>query len=219
MLQKIKGLFKKKIGRELFDPTRFNDPLAEQIGWSPVNGGGSNFQTHRLVKLDYNRIEFKPTLGIKLFSGLFVVVGIAIPLFILYQDLENGNPIDSNQILFTAVFSLGFVGAGSLFYYLKAKPVVFDKLSGLYWKGRKKPEHNFRTTGKQEGIPFRDIYAIQLLSEYIKGDKNSYYSYELNLVLSNGERLNVIDHGKKSKIVEDANILSEFLNKPVWNAI
>lgn len=216
MLQKIKSLINKTVGGESFDPSRFNDPLAEQIGWSPLNGGGSNFQTHKLVKSDYNRIEFKPTFGIKLFSGVFILVGLAVPVFILY---ENGNTNNTNQLLFVTVFSLLFIGAGSLFYYLKAKPVVFDKLSGLYWKGRKKPDHNFNSTGKQEGVPLREIYAIQLVSEYIKGDKNSYYSYELNLVLSNGERLNVIDHGKKSKIVEDANTLSEFLNKPVWNAL
>ncbi|MDP6491172.1 MAG: hypothetical protein QGG69_05335 [Kiritimatiellia bacterium] len=61
--------------------------------------------------------------------------------------------------------------------------------------------------------------TCQLLSEYCRSDKSSYYSYELNLVLQDGSRINVVDHGNKTKLREDAATLSEFLGRPVWDAI
>jgi hypothetical protein len=56
------------------------------------------------------------------------------------------------------------------------------------------------------------------LSEFVSGSKNSYYSYELNLVLDDGSRINVVDHGNLERLRSDANALSQFLDKPVWDA-
>jgi hypothetical protein len=63
-----------------------------------------------------------------------------------------------------------------------------------------------------------DVHAIQLLREYCRGNKSSYYSYELNLVLHDGRRVNVVDHGKHSQILDEARMLSECLEVPVWDA-
>ena len=68
-------------------------------------------------------------------------------------------------------------------------------------------------------IKLEDIHAIQLISEYISGEKSSYYSYELNLVLKDAGRINVIDHGNDGVIINNAKILSRFLDVPVWDAI
>ena len=51
------------------------------------------------------------------------------------------------------------------------------------------------------------------------GDKSSYYSYELNLVLEDGARLNVVDHGDLKALQADAEILSEYLQVPVWDGV
>jgi len=37
------------------------------------------------------------------------------------------------------------------------------------------------------------------------------------LVLKNGQRVNVVDHGKQPQILIDADILSQLMNKPVWD--
>ena len=66
--------------------------------------------------------------------------------------------------------------------------------------------------------PLSSIHALQLLSEFISGSKNSYYSYELNLVLHDGSRINVVDHGNLERLRSDASTLSQFLGKPVWDA-
>jgi hypothetical protein len=58
-----------------------------------------------------------------------------------------------------------------------------------------------------------------VIAERVSGNKSSYLSYELNLVLSDGRRINVIDHGDKIKILVDAHDLAEFLDIPIWNTI
>ena len=52
----------------------------------------------------------------------------------------------------------------------------------------------------------------------MRGNKSAYYSYEMNLVLNDGKRLNVVDHGNQAKLREDAQTLATFLNVPVWDA-
>jgi len=51
---------------------------------------------------------------------------------------------------------------------------------------------------------------------YWKGKKNP---NEINLVLKDGQRINVIDHGEKPIILKEAEKLSQFLNLPIWNAL
>ena len=67
-------------------------------------------------------------------------------------------------------------------------------------------------------LPIAYVRALQLLPELVRGDKSSYYSYELNLVLSDGTRRNVVDHGSLAKLREDAAQLSARLNLPIWDA-
>ena len=38
------------------------------------------------------------------------------------------------------------------------------------------------------------------------------------LVLEDGTRRNVVDHGSLKTIIDDAHIVSEFLNVPIWHA-
>ena len=72
-------------------------------------------------------------------------------------------------------------------------------------------------------IDLADVYAIQLIKEYVTTygteHSRSYYSYELNLVLKDGERMNVVDHGDLQRIRADAIRLGGFLGSlPVWDA-
>ena len=68
-------------------------------------------------------------------------------------------------------------------------------------------------------ISFREVHAVQLLREFVQGNKNSYDSYEINLVCNDGRRLNVTDHGTLHAIREDAHALGDFLGVPIWDAI
>ena len=62
------------------------------------------------------------------------------------------------------------------------------------------------------------IHALQLI--FNASSQRFYgFSYELNLVLEAGKRINVIDHGNLDRLREDADTLAAFLDKPIWDAI
>jgi len=195
ILSSLFSLFQDK--REILDLESFEDELAFRISWDPLVGGGTNFCTHRLQKtsgLMNNSIEFKPTFIAYLVSISFAVIG-------LIAILSSGS---SGSGALIALAPLGF-GLWYLRQLLKQK-LVFNSASRVFYK-------NTTSYG------FDNICAIQLLREYVRGNKNSYYSYELNLVCTNGERINIVDHGALHAIREDASILADYLSIPVWDAI
>ena len=67
-------------------------------------------------------------------------------------------------------------------------------------------------------VRLNGVHALQLISEYVRGNKSSFYSYELNLVLDDGSRVNVVDHGALARLRDDARTLARFLGRPLWDA-
>ncbi len=209
--------FKEKInelreGKTAFDPASLNDEVAVKTEWTPAKGGGSSFGTHVFRTISSGRAEFKVKIAALLFPSIFMVAGLAAGIGMTIGGLKKN---DMEMLYFGIPFGIIFFLAG--FFILRSfiTPRVFDLDMGYYWRGRKPPNMNSK---KNEQCPLEDIHAIQILREYCRSDKQSYYSYELNLVLEDGSRLNVVDHGKLKLIQEDAQKLGQFLNVPVWDA-
>lgn len=222
MRNKIKAFVEKiaaQAAQPAFDPSRFNDPLAMTIQWTPAKSGGTNIRTHKLVLIDFNRMEFRSTWGALLFYSVFFLAGLGIMIGFWVSAINSGTSLLNTDFLIPFLFGLLFAGAGVALYYFGAKPVVFDKRSGYFWKCWKAPDKAFNPNAMDEYTPLSDVHALQLLSELVRGDKKSYLSYELNLVLKDGSRVNVVDHGSQVKLREDTQTLSDFLGKPVWDAI
>tara|TARA_R110002111_G_scaffold1157_1_gene8191 strand:+ start:55194 stop:55856 length:663 start_codon:yes stop_codon:yes gene_type:complete len=203
---------------ERFDPATLNDPVALNTEWSPLKRGGASFCTRKLVQVSPLRYEFRASWGAKAFYLIFLVVGLGLLIASLFQVIE------SEKIFTEDVIGLGAVGliftlAGGLMFYFGTKPVVFDKQYECFWTGRIPTDELMYATANELLMPFKEIYAIQLISELVSGDKNSYYSYEMNLVSQEGVRTNVVDHGKLDQIHADARTLSEFLEVPIWDGI
>ena len=91
-------------------------------------------------------------------------------------------------------------------YQLVGRKTIFDRLSCSYIR-------------KGITASLENIRAIQLVREYISGNRSSYYSYGLNLVCSISDRINIIDHGSLRAIREDAEVLANYLSLPVWDGI
>ena len=185
--------------REILDLTAFGDELALNTSWEPLVGGGTNFCTHRLRPnpLGSNDlIEFEVTIA----SILFTVAILIAALVSLISAITSG----SNGSILAAIAMMGF-GIWHA-YGLWEHKTVFDRISCSF-------THKGRTTDLES------IRAIQLVREYVSGNKNSYYSYELNLVCSSGDRINIVDHGSLRAIREDAEVLANYLSLPVWDAI
>lgn len=216
MLKKLVKKWRKAADRhKIFDPSQFRDPVAMQIEWTPVNsGGGANFRIHKLVEVDFNRLEFKATIGAWSFCLIFLIVGMWVSVgFSARRLLYEVSPFDTGLFM-TILAGLIFIFVGGWMYYFVMAPIVFDKGKGCFWKSRKKSGDIF----DKNFVKLQDIYALQLISKYVSGD-DSYYSYELNIILGNGKRINVIDQGSPKKLRGDATILAAFLNKPLWDAM
>ncbi len=220
MFEKLKKLIEEaqKKAMHSVDPSIFNHPLAQQVDWHPLKGGGTNFQTHRLDSSNPDFLIFKATKGAYLFSGIFCLVGLlgmAIPLLIFLNEGMQ----EWGLILFAVLFGGIFFAVGVLMYFLMTTPRVFDTFYGCYYKGRKKPQHTLGlgTQKKHALTHLNEVKAIQVIRERISSKNGSYHSYEINLVLHDASRVNVIDHGKHDAVMEDAEILATTLGVPLWD--
>ena len=87
----------------------------------------------------------------------------------------------------------------------------------MIWKGKKAPKLSGNQQQSSDLIYVNDVHTFQIISERVRSKNGSYLSYELNLVLKDGNRVNIVDHGKQSQILIDADTLSHLLAKPVWD--
>lgn len=191
------------------------DPLAQQTNWKPLKEGGTNFKTHKLHQIDHNRLVYKPSVQAWLFAVSMIVTPVLVGAF-YFQDKPQ---IDEKAMLFLIGVPILFMVVGGYQFYKLTAKIVFDKRKGIYFKGRKEPGY-INALRAKGAVDLSKVGAIQLISEYIKQQKGgSYYSHELNLVMDDGSRHNVIDHGSASAVHSDAQLLSQFLNVPVWDCL
>lgn len=201
------------------DPAKFNDPLALTIAWTPNRRGGANFCTHRLSEIAPERLEFKATATAAVFCAIFAIVGLGIMIAFPAIEWSHGFTSFKPEIIGPMLVGALFAVVGGVMLYAGRAPIVFDKRIGVYWKGRKSPEETFNRSDIKECCELGQIYALQIISERCSSKNGSYYSYELNLVLGDGKRITVVDHGSYSKLREDADKLSAFLGRPIWDGI
>lgn len=220
MFNKLKKLIEeaKKRAVQSVEPEVFNHPLAQKTEWHPLKGGGTNFGTHRLDSSNSDLLVFKATKGAYIFSSIFTAVGVLgllIPVFVFIG-------MDDKEwfiLLFALLFGGIFLTAGLLLFRFMTKPAVFDTFYGCFYKGKKRPKDHIdpNRDSKNPIVKLSDVKAIQILRERISSKNGSYYSYEINLVLADASRVNVIDHGNHTAIIEDAETLATALGIPLWD--
>ena len=190
--------------RELLDPACFEDELASRIEWTPLVPGGHQFCTHRArlrQGLTGSTLTFEVTPLVLFVAGSMTVLGLMLSIGLLVGSLEAAQA--PWGVLGTLAFS-GF--AGLSLWQMRRRQLCFDQSTQLFvHRGRH--------------LPLREVHALQLLREFVRGNKQSYDSYEINLVCCDGRRLSVTDHGTLHAIREDACMLADFLGVPVWDAI
>ena len=222
VIQKLEEFAKQAAARDAVDPAVFQDPLAMRTEWTPKSRGGSNFTTHRMRKVHGQRLEFRATGGMRAFTMLFLLVGLGVMGFAVVS-LRKGGAFFSQDVLFLLLFGVVFALCGGLMLWFALTPIVFDLGLGFYWRNRKRPDRVFDPSTLKNCVPLARIHALQILAERVtssggKGRSRNYLSYELNLVLDDGSRLNVVDHGNLDTLQSDAAEISSLLGKPLWDA-
>jgi len=219
MLEKLKDL---NFEATPFDPSVLGDSVAERTDWGPAKGGGASFGTHKVVPVDSFRLEFRPTGGALVFYSVFLVVGVAVLVGISIAGFSGVAGALTGEsvfpLLIPTVVGVVFTIAGGGMLRSGSAPIVFDKRRGAYWRGRVAPHEMSNRHGHEETVALEEIHALQLVSERCTSSDSSYYSYELNLVLNDSRRMNVVDHGNQEGLHRDARALASFLGVPIWDA-
>jgi hypothetical protein len=188
------------------------DKIAKKTGWSTAKAGLTSVNTTRLVQKDQNVLLVKITSRtVAFFSGLMLsslVAGLAVVTELLQTQAFNTVFI---PLMVCAVFFM--VGVVSLFRL--SQPMVFDRQRGYFWRGHK---GKVAPTQIIKGAkPLARIHALQVLSG--RGQYHTDNNCELNLVMSDSSRINVMEHTCLITLSEDARKLAKFLQVPIWGKI
>ncbi len=217
-------MFKKLIGRITgpetengFDPTSLHDPVALLTSWDPASPGGSNFATHTLHMIHPQRAEFRCSVGMKLMSGIFLVFGTVIAGVFGRPLLAGQFPTETDQLVPLGI-GVVFALIGAFLLRNALTPIVFDLGHGYFCRDRRKPEHTMDPSRIKHHARLDDVHALQLVSEICRTKNGSYLSHELNLVLRDGKRIHVVDHGDLARLRNDARRIAELIRKPLWDA-
>ena len=167
----------------------------------------------KVILLTYWSIQTRKVLWAKDNTGEHQLI------YLLRPFEETDEAIFKNDIpqRLCPFLGLGCALFGGYLIYFQMAPIVFDKSSGMFSKGRnnggKAPDIE-----NPKNIMDLERHALQLLWKPVTG-KKQYYSYDLNLVLKNGKRIFILSHADKNAMKEEVSALSGFLGKPLWDVV
>lgn len=199
--------------KQRIDKLLKTDPVALKAHWTPVNEGGHYGRSARLVSTNNQRINTKITKS-TIFATLSTIVFTAGFIgFVFYGPMtieEGGTPWYVIPLLLLVI-------AIAVYFLVKlSTPMVFDKSNGWFWRGYGLGEDINKIRQHRNSLQLHEIYALQVMSEKVRIKKSSYISHELNLVLKDGSRRNILDHSDKPTLLSDAQLLADFLNVDIW---
>lgn len=195
------------------------DKVFTKVSWEPLKPGGSESKFKKLKQVNDSIISYKFSIGYLLFIFILSTVLSFMLLTTIELLISQKESVKSfNKILFYSSFIIGLI----ITINQSLKSITFDKELGYFFIGKKNVLNNI----DRENINYcllNHIHAIQIIKEHCttKESKSNrtveYDSYEINLVLKDGNRINVIDHSDLNSINEDVKIIQRYLNVPIWN--
>lgn len=204
------------------DPHKFDDPIALQVDWSPVEKELLSAlrlkpRTHRNSRIITFNVNCGSFIFFSLFSFLpaFLCVGFLVLVVIrLISSIVQGDfdGISEEWIGFLIVLtmSLGFLY------------ISFLHISELKRQRTKRSSFDLRSGHFMQGglsYPINKIHALQLIAKVDRGPGRTIIAHKLNLILVDGRRRNVNDHKSLKLIRRHACILADYLEIPIWDAV
>ena len=197
-----------------------NDPLVKNIEWTPLVSWWTNFKTVNVVEDNFWRLIIKSSFQSYFFASIFLVVWSLITMqFLVWVDFSK---FKTDIKLFAESLSLVIFPSIFIFVWLfllirANRKKIFDK-SMWYLHDWKKQKDNYGIfkPGSND-IALSSIHALQIIKEYVQSSKSSYTSYELNLVLKDTKRINLMDYWWLEDIRKQAETIWRYLWAPVWD--
>lgn len=162
---------------------------------------GANFCTHKLQKNSSLHFSIDPTGYSKLFSWCVIglgALGILCSLFVA----------PSLPSVFGLLGSAIVVAVG--FHCKRA----LEKITEFNIQARniKLCSSPFKLNSSYETIRFSEIKALQLLSKDLSDPDINFNCFELNLILNNNSRYNILNHSNLEQLKSDGYQIAKLLN-------
>lgn len=177
----------------------------DQIEWSPASSLGASFCTHRLSVSSDGKLEFKPTLGMKLFYYTFCFLTYCTPLFFVGGFIAGEVPLYALFMIFGVTVLFSYVC--KILYKMAFSPMYFDRMNNRFFA----LESSILGAEKEIEETISSINALQILSKRVASSNKSYTAYELNLVMDSGKRRTVLSHASYDDIKKDAQTIGMHL--------
>ena len=171
---------------------------------------GNSFKTHKLVSLDLRRMVFRPSGSMRVVVGILTAIGVFGMSYYAVFSTATG------ETVIGFVIGLSFLIAG-LLVGLHCRGIVFDRSRRIVSKFDHTsgwPDLSFH----RKEFSLNEVTSLQIVRKYVEGgiDSEPFYSFELNLVYRDGNRMNILPgHGHLPSLQCDAQCLAEFLDVPL----
>ena len=171
------------------------EQVRQKTSFEPLLHGGTSFCDRRLSFEGRRRVRLSPTLGPLLFFIPFLAVGgVTAALGVAQKEFF--------LVFFGAFFLL--IPTAMLCIFI-GRRMCFDLITGRFIIGKRIVE-------------FSQIAALQVIRKVCHRNKGGKYEcWELNLVLDDASRINLLNHANNKRFTEDANRLAEALDLKVWS--
>ncbi|WP_196893214.1 hypothetical protein [Aureivirga marina] len=206
--KKKKKRLQNKIQQFQFDHPPLDYHHNNLIDFTPISSGTtSNSYT---AKLDFKKSNYVFVRGTYLIKFMYVamfILGLNSLIFSYYKHyVVRGNPITIGSI-FSEFFT-----SGGIFMIIAVAIFLFINPTGIF------DLKNQRFISLNT-VNLSEIQGLQIVPKLVSTRKSGMYKcYELNIVLNNGERANVMQHGDEIMMLHDAFKLKNKLNLPLWKA-
>ena len=185
-----------------------DDPIAKKVSWKPANPGGTKVKITKMVS-EEGKLKVKLSRGVVILG--YVLLSGSIPISIAFSSAIYNH---QGGAFFLLPLVHGSVPTFFGCYLIHQKKLhTFDKIAGKYYKGKYSNQVMDESESKAGYI--EDIHSIQLIREHVAAKETTYYSYELNIVLKDASRINIMDHSHLKNIKKSAEMLSAYIGVPI----
>lgn len=172
-----------------------------KVNWKPNKFGGSQFNISNF-QYENDVLRILPSKSAKIIPLVVTIVFGSLP-FIFYS-INNKKP-DTVVLFVVGVFVLIFL----ISYIGLMKKVEINKPLGSVKKG-------YNLKNAKLFCNLSEVLFIQVVEQLIPQKRNNYFSYEINIVCKDNNRITLTDHADFDYIKKEAQKLKLFLGLPIF---